>query len=68
MKAVAPQLYEQDRLSEMCGQPFSTLSEACCASRARGVIDDADCERAREVNRKSNIAKHTEFGHGCQQL
>jgi hypothetical protein len=48
VEAVAPQLYEQDRLSELCEQSFSTLSEACSVSRATGVIDDADRERLRD--------------------
>merc|ERR1712086_443534 len=64
VEAVAPQLYEQDRLSEMCDQSFSTLSEACFVSRATGIIDDADRERLRGVNYKGNIAKHEKFGHG----
>lgn len=67
VEAVAPQLYEQDRLSEMCQQSFSTLSEACSVSRASGLIDHGDCERVRELNYKGNVAKHEKFGRGRQQ-
>ena len=39
IKDVAPQLYEQDRLAEICGEDFGTLSKARHVARQLGVID-----------------------------
>ena len=50
MEAVAPQLYEQDKLSEELGQHFSTLCKASSAALARGAIDLAGFERGGQVN------------------
>ena len=38
MQSVAPQLYEQDRLAEECGESFATLHEAYTSASSQGVI------------------------------
>ena len=66
-EAVVPQLYEQDKLSERCGQSFSTLSEAISVSLAAGFIDAIESKRLQGVRKKENVAKHENFRHRSQQ-
>ena len=66
-EAVVPQLYEQDKLSERCGQSFSTLSEAISVSLAAGFIDAIESKLLQGVRKKENVAKHENFRHRSEQ-
>ena len=58
VEAVAPQLYEQDKLSEELDQHFPTLREASSAALAQGAIDAAGYNRRDQVNQVGNNGKH----------
>ena len=51
---VAPQLYEQNKLAEICREDFEALTDARKVARECGVIDSIEDARLPKVNRTGN--------------